>query len=242
MSWRPFNQHFCKFGLSSQLYFNFSRQKCQNRTVLVGTFKITFDLIFDWPKIRDWSKITRFSNCLLFRFHWKSVLSMLSRKTIWQCDKLPYGEMTNDKWQNCQVWAVRHFQDVSKFNLSVIVYKTTLNAQSGNVLQHVFKSLNGLLLPRCLLSVCHCPNVFQLLLIASLCRDVGVCLICQHQSRCLIYYCCCWNVSESFSNGTAHFKKCQQLLEYQNLLLLRNIWCSRLWSIFKCCSFFQHQC
>ncbi len=28
-------------------------------------------------------------------------------------------------------------------------------------------------------------------------------------------------------NGTAHFKKCKQLFEYQHLLLLRDIWCSK---------------
>ncbi len=29
------------------------------------------------------------------------------------------------------------------------------------------------------------------------------------------------------SNGTAHFKKCKQLFEYQHLLLLRDIWSSK---------------
>jgi hypothetical protein len=29
-------------------------------------------------------------------------------------------------------------------------------------------------------------------------------------------------------NGTAHFKKCKQLFEYQHLLLLRDIWWSKL--------------
>jgi hypothetical protein len=32
----------------------------------------------------------------------------------------------------------------------------------------------------------------------------------------------------SLNNGTAHFKKCKQLLEYQHLLLLRDIWWSKL--------------
>jgi hypothetical protein len=35
------------------------------------------------------------------------------------------------------------------------------------------------------------------------------------------------------NNGTAHFKKCNQLFEYQHLLLLRDIWWSKLKSIFK---------
>jgi hypothetical protein len=42
-------------------------------------------------------------------------------------------------------------------------------------------------------------------------------------------------------NGTAQFKQCKQLFEYQHLLLLRDIWWSKFESIFKCCSFFQHQ-
>jgi hypothetical protein len=40
------------------------------------------------------------------------------------------------------------------------------------------------------------------------------------------------------SNGTVHFRKCKQLLEYQHLLLLRDIWCSKLLYILKCSSFF----
>ncbi len=38
-------------------------------------------------------------------------------------------------------------------------------------------------------------------------------------------------------NGTAHFKHCKQLFEYQHLLLLRHIGWSKLCSILKCCSF-----
>ncbi len=40
-------------------------------------------------------------------------------------------------------------------------------------------------------------------------------------------------------NETGCFKKCRQLFESQHLLLVRDIWWSKL-SIFKCCSFFQH--
>jgi hypothetical protein len=43
-------------------------------------------------------------------------------------------------------------------------------------------------------------------------------------------------------DGTVRFKDCKQLFEYQHLLLLRDIWWSKLYSIFKCSSFFQHQC
>jgi hypothetical protein len=43
-------------------------------------------------------------------------------------------------------------------------------------------------------------------------------------------------------NGTVHFKNVKKLFEYQHLLLLRDMWWSKLLSIFKCCSFFQHQC
>jgi hypothetical protein len=43
-------------------------------------------------------------------------------------------------------------------------------------------------------------------------------------------------------NGTARFNKCKQLFEYQHLPLLRDIWWSKFYSIFKCCSFIQHQC
>jgi hypothetical protein len=39
-------------------------------------------------------------------------------------------------------------------------------------------------------------------------------------------------------NGTARFQRCKQLFEYKHLLLLRDIWWSKLKSIFKCCSFF----
>jgi len=49
------------------------------------------------------------------------------------------------------------------------------------------------------------------------------------------------NIDQVF-NGTVQFKKGKQLLEYQNLLLLGDIWWSKLSSIFKCCSFFHHQC
>jgi len=42
--------------------------------------------------------------------------------------------------------------------------------------------------------------------------------------------------------GTARFQKCKQLLEYPNYLLLRDIWRWKFYSIFKFCSFFQHQC
>jgi hypothetical protein len=49
------------------------------------------------------------------------------------------------------------------------------------------------------------------------------------------------NAWKSVHNGTARFKKCKQLFEYQHLLLLRDIWQSTLESIFKCSSFFQHQ-
>jgi hypothetical protein len=41
-------------------------------------------------------------------------------------------------------------------------------------------------------------------------------------------------------NGTARSKNCKQLLEYQNLLLLRDIWWSKFQSIFKCSSFLQY--
>ncbi len=43
-------------------------------------------------------------------------------------------------------------------------------------------------------------------------------------------------------NRTARFEKCKQFLEYQKHLLVRDIWWSKLQSIFKCCLFFQHQC
>jgi hypothetical protein len=43
-------------------------------------------------------------------------------------------------------------------------------------------------------------------------------------------------------NGSACFIKSKQLLEYQHFLLLRAIWWSKLYSIFKLCSIFQHQC
>jgi hypothetical protein len=46
---------------------------------------------------------------------------------------------------------------------------------------------------------------------------------------------------EYTNNGTARFKKCKQLFEYKHLLLLRDIWGSKLYFIFKCCSFFKHQ-
>jgi hypothetical protein len=45
----------------------------------------------------------------------------------------------------------------------------------------------------------------------------------------------------SYHNGTAHLKKCEQLFEYQHLLLLRDIQWSKLQSIAKCCSFSQCQ-
>ncbi len=35
------------------------------------------------------------------------------------------------------------------------------------------------------------------------------------------------------NNGTAHFKICKQLFEYKHLLLLRDIWGSKFYSIFK---------
>jgi len=34
--------------------------------------------------------------------------------------------------------------------------------------------------------------------------------------------------------GTAHFKQCEKLFGYQHLLLLRDIWWSKLETIFKC--------
>ncbi len=37
------------------------------------------------------------------------------------------------------------------------------------------------------------------------------------------------------ANGTANFKKCKQLFEYQHLLLFRDIWWSKFYSISKCC-------
>ncbi len=40
-------------------------------------------------------------------------------------------------------------------------------------------------------------------------------------------------------NGTAHFKKCKQLFEYQYLLLISDIWWSMFKPIFKYCSFFN---
>ncbi len=43
-------------------------------------------------------------------------------------------------------------------------------------------------------------------------------------------------------NGTAWVKKWKQLFEYQHLLLFRDIGWPKLLSIFKCCSYFQHQC
>jgi hypothetical protein len=48
-----------------------------------------------------------------------------------------------------------------------------------------------------------------------------------------------WGKNTSRDNGTAHFKKCKQLFEYQHLLLLRDIWWWKFYSIFKCCSFFS---
>ncbi len=50
-----------------------------------------------------------------------------------------------------------------------------------------------------------------------------------------------FRVSKALTNVIARFKKCKELLEYQNNLLLRDIWWSIFYSIFKCCSFFQHQ-
>jgi hypothetical protein len=44
------------------------------------------------------------------------------------------------------------------------------------------------------------------------------------------------------SNGTTRFKKCKQLSEYQHLLLFRDIWWPKVSSIFKCSTFFRHQC
>jgi hypothetical protein len=41
------------------------------------------------------------------------------------------------------------------------------------------------------------------------------------------------------SNGTAHFKKCKQLFEYQHLHLLKDIWLSKFQSMLKGGSFFQ---
>jgi hypothetical protein len=38
------------------------------------------------------------------------------------------------------------------------------------------------------------------------------------------------------------FGECKQLLDYQNNLSFRDIWCSRFYNIFKFCSCFQHQC
>ncbi len=49
-------------------------------------------------------------------------------------------------------------------------------------------------------------------------------------------------VPQPATNGTASLKKCKKLFEYQHLLLLRDIRWSKLHSIFKCCSFFQHRC
>ncbi len=43
-------------------------------------------------------------------------------------------------------------------------------------------------------------------------------------------------------NGTVHFKNGKLMFEYQHLLLLRDIWWSMFWSIFRCCSFFLRQC
>jgi hypothetical protein len=40
--------------------------------------------------------------------------------------------------------------------------------------------------------------------------------------------------------GTARFKKCKQLFGYQHLPLLGDIWWSKLFSRFKCCSFLKH--
>ncbi len=40
---------------------------------------------------------------------------------------------------------------------------------------------------------------------------------------------------KTFYIGTEHFKKCKRLFEYQHWLLLRDIWWSEFWSIFKCC-------
>jgi hypothetical protein len=33
---------------------------------------------------------------------------------------------------------------------------------------------------------------------------------------------------KKLDNGTAHIKKCKQLFEYQHLLILRDIWWSKL--------------
>jgi hypothetical protein len=43
-------------------------------------------------------------------------------------------------------------------------------------------------------------------------------------------------------NGTARFKKYNQLLEYQHLLLLKDIWCSKLKIYINMLLIFQHQC
>jgi hypothetical protein len=52
-----------------------------------------------------------------------------------------------------------------------------------------------------------------------------------------------WNsmITLKFNNGTARFKKCKQLFEYQHLLVLRDIRWSNFESISKCCSFFQQK-
>jgi hypothetical protein len=42
-------------------------------------------------------------------------------------------------------------------------------------------------------------------------------------------------------NWTVRSQECKQTLEYQNYLLLRDIGWSKLYSLFKCCSYFQHQ-
>ncbi len=50
-----------------------------------------------------------------------------------------------------------------------------------------------------------------------------------------------WQLISPHYNGTACFKKRKQQFEYQHLLLPRDIWWSKFYCIFKCCSFFQHQ-
>jgi hypothetical protein len=45
----------------------------------------------------------------------------------------------------------------------------------------------------------------------------------------------------SHENGTAHIEKCKQLLEWQNLHLLCDIWLLKFKHIFNCCLFFQCQ-
>jgi len=49
-------------------------------------------------------------------------------------------------------------------------------------------------------------------------------------------------ILQTLEHRNSTLQKCKQLLEYQHLLLLRDIWWSKYKSIYKCSSLIEHQC